>query len=369
MAQSAQANLAPITIAQSAVPIPSLYPTDITPVNIGRTQELFRPGPTYYLFQKLPSRLWFNLSTEISQRYESNVYLKRQNYISDYVFRALPNLTLGYNVAKQTSIYANYFVLKDVFAGRSKLSFPTNQSVSLGIRREIPLGTKATLQFDFQARELWQLPHIRQADLLPGATYTRVLSPRTMAFGNVILQLRGANYFVAPTREIDPFYTIGLLHSRGRWVFTSATTLVTNFRHPPFNDAIPPVSNNAIISDFEVSHPIWKKAPNLVAFARAEPIWNWSSKGYPGISGFDFRFFTGLRFTLVKPAYSSEMEKLRQQLKDAQTLPITPSIPNSSNQSGPAEGTEQSNPAPQSDGTNSDPSPQNAVPLHGPQSI
>ncbi len=329
VADVGQPSLAPISLAQNVVP--SLYPTDVTPVNILREQELFRPGPMYYFMQKLPPRLWFNLAAETSQRYESNVFLQRTDGKSDYVYRILPNITLGYDIAKNTSIYTNYFMLKDLFAGRSKLSFPTNQSLALGIRHQVPVGTKANLQFDFQARELWQLPHVRQADFLPGVTYTRVLSPRSVAFVNVILQLRGREYFVAPTREIDPFYTIGYLHSYGSWVLSSAVTLVTNFRHPPFNDSIPPYSNNAIIADVEISHPVTKKIPNLVAFARAEPIWNWDSKGFPGISGYDFRFFTGLRYTLIKPSFYNQMSKLRQQVKDVDqlppsTVPINPSI-------------------------------------------
>jgi hypothetical protein len=316
-----QPSLAPISLAQNVVP--SLYPTDMTPVNIGREQELFRPGPMYYFMQKLPPRLWFNLAAETSQRYESNVFLQRQDGKSDYVYRILPNITLGYDIAKNTSIYTNYFVLKDVFADHSKLSFPTNQSLALGVRHQVPMGTKANLQFDFQARELWQLPHVRQADFLPGVTYTRVISPRSVAFVNIILQLRGREYFVAPTREIDPFYTIGYLHSYGSWVLSSAVTLVTNFRHPPFNDAIPYYSNNAVVADLEISHPITKRIPNLVAFARAEPIWNWDSHGYPGISGYDFRFFTGLRYTLIKPSFYNQMSKLRQQVKDVDQLPAS----------------------------------------------
>jgi len=317
MAQVSQ-NLAPISLAQSRVP--SLYPTDVTPVNIGREQGLFTAGPTYYFMHKLPARLWFNMAAETSQRYESNVFLNRNNGRSDYVYRILPNMTVGYSLAKHTSIYTNYFVLKDIFAGRSQLSFPTTQSLSMGLRHEIPMGTKSNLQFDFQARELWQTTGLRQFDFLPGLTFTRVLSPRSVVFTNLILQLRGKDYFVSPTREIDPFYTIGYLRSHGSWVFSSAVTLVTNFRHPPFNDSIPPYSNNSIIADFEVSHPVTKKLPNLVAFARAEPIWNWNSKGYEGISGYDFRFFTGLRFTLVKPSLYGQMQKLHQQLKDVQSL-------------------------------------------------
>jgi hypothetical protein len=318
-ADAATPNLAPVTLAQ-AQPLPSLYPTDVTPVGIQREQELFHPGPSYYLFQKLPQRMWFNLTAETSQRYESNVFFKSHPKASDYVFRVLPNITLGYNIAKNTSIYTNWFVIKDVFAVHGRLSNPTDQSISMGIRQQVPMGTKSTLQFDFQARELFQVNHLHQFDFLPGVTYTRVVTPTTVAFGSIIMQMRGRDYFVAPTREIDPFYTIGALHSHGRWVYTAVTTLVTNFRSTG-NGAVPPVSGNAIICDFEVSHPVTKKIPNLVAFTRAEPIWNFQSHDQPGISGFDFRLYTGLRFNMVKPSYYNSVQKLREQLRDSGALP------------------------------------------------
>ena len=314
-------NLAPINLAQSTPTIPSLYPTDVTPTPIGRERELLRPGPTYYFYQKLPSRLWFNLSTETSQRYESNVFLARQNYNSDYVYRILPNVTAGYNLFGRTSIYCNYFALKDVFANHGQLSFPTTQSLALGLRHEKLLNARTNLQFDFQARELWQTTHLHQADLIPGVTLTRTLTPRSIAFTNVLLQMRGRNYFVAPTRELDPFLTVGFLHSRGAWVFSAVGTLVFNVRHPPFAFSIPNVGNNSIIADFEISHPVTPRFPGLVAFIRAEPIWNWASRGVQGISGFDFRLFGGLRYTLVKPSYFEPIRKLRRQLRQSETGP------------------------------------------------
>jgi hypothetical protein len=316
---------APVLLAQAPIP-PSLYPTDVTNVGIHREQELFR-GPTLHLFDKLPARLWFNQVTEVSQRYESNVFLTSDKPRSDYVFRVLPNTTLGYNIFKTTSIYANYFVLKDVFAEHGKLSLPTTQSISAGLRHEKVLGDKTSLQFDFQARELFQAVHLHQADLIPGVTLTHVFNPTTIAFVNVLLQMRGRNYFVAPTREIDPFYTVGWLKMHGLWVCTAAGTLVTNFRHPPFNDAIPFNSNNSIIVDLEVSHPIHKRIPNLVMFTRAEPIFNWHSHNQPGISGFDFRIFTGLRYTIVKPSYGTSMERLRKQLQSAGPAQVPIAVP------------------------------------------
>ncbi len=311
------ADLEPITLAQA----PSLYPTDVTHVGIQSQQEMMRPGPAFYFYKKLPARLWFNLSAETSGRYESNVYLKQNGSASDFVYRILPNISLGYEFYRRTSIYTNYFALKDVFADHSKLSFPTTQSLALGLRHTLPTWHNTVVQFDMQARELWQSVGLRQFDYIPGVTITKTLDSQTAIFSNLLLQLRGGQPFVAPTREIDPFYTLGIVRSKGSWVFTAVGTLVTNFRHPPFNDSIPPFSNNAIIADFEASHPVTRSIPNLVAFIRAEPIWNWDSHHYPGISGFDFRLFGGLRYFLVKPTYHQSVDKLKHQLQQVDTEP------------------------------------------------
>jgi hypothetical protein len=223
--------------------------------------------------------------------------MSRTRYISDYVYRILPNITVGYEVAKKVSIYCNYFVIKDVFFGHSQLTYPTTQSLSWGLRREFAVSRKTNLQLDWQARELWQTTGLHQFDFIPALTLTRFVTPRTIVYFNTLLQLRGGDYFVAPTREIDPFYTLGILHTRGNWIFSAVTTLVTNFRHPPFNDSIPPYSNNSIICDFEVAHPL-PKCHQLVAFVRAEPIWNWNGHGEQVFS---------------KPAYTSAVKNLEQQ--------------------------------------------------------
>lgn len=183
------------------------------------------------------------------------------------------------------------------------------------------------MQFDFQARELWQASHLHQFDFLPGVTVTRVLNPNNIVYLSTLLQLRGGDYFVSPTREIDPFYTVGYIHRRGLWTLVVNDTLVTNFRHPPFNDSIPPQSNMSMITDIELNRPVSKKFPALVSFLRAEPIWNWDSHRAPGISGFDFRFFGGLRIAVSKPSYYAGIENLRKQVMESgQTLPIPPKL-------------------------------------------
>jgi len=321
----AQANLPASTdglrLAQSnpQVPSPGVIPTDITPIGVGQEQELFEPGLKFRLFKRLPDRLWFTGVTEVSQRLDTNVFFTRNHYLADYAFRALPNITLGYNVFKRSSVYCNWFLIKDVYARFGNvLNPPTTQSLSLGLRQDIPLGRKTNLQLDFQARELWQAVHLRQADLIPNINVTHVFTPNVVGFGSALLQMRGKNYFVCPTRELDPFFTAGFLYRRGQWTFTAVDTFVMNFRSPPFTDSIPRQSNMTMIADIELARTVSKKLPNVQAFMRIEPVWNWASQGVPGLSGFDYRMYGGLRLSLNKPALNASIDQLRQQLLESE---------------------------------------------------
>ncbi|HEY9786085.1 MAG TPA: hypothetical protein V6D17_11825 [Candidatus Obscuribacterales bacterium] len=305
---------------REAVPNPTVIPTDVTPVGIGQERELIRPGWRFYLMQKLPPRMWFTSSTEVTQRLETNVFFTERDQEADYVFRVNPNCTLGYDLRQNTSAYCNYFVIKDVFADHGVLSYPTTQSLSMGLRQQIPIRARTNIQLDYQVRELWQAVKLRQADMIPGVTITRVFTPKLIGFANINLQMRSRNIFQGPTREIDPFYTLGMLYRWRQWNFLLVDTYVSNFR---YRDAIPNQSNQAMIAEFEASHPISKKLPGVVAFLRCEPIWNWGAHGTPGLSGFDFRLFSGLRISFNKPSYYASLNKLRQQLKEAGKEPVT----------------------------------------------
>lgn len=340
-----QTNLAPINLVQNVqragVPNPTIIPTDVTPTPIGQERELIRPGFRFYLMQKLPRKMWFNATVETSQRLETNVFFTSNNPQPDYVFRVLPNVSLGYNFRPHTSIYTNYFVIKDVFADHGILTYPTTQSLAGGLRHEIPVNNRTNVQLDCQVRELWQAAGLRQSDIIPSVTATRVFTPRCIGFANIQMQMRGAYPFNGPSREIDPFYTVGMLYRWKQWTLLATDTLVTNYRG---SNAIPPQGNVAMIADFEVNRPISKKLPGVVAFVRAEPIWNWSSHAFPGLSGFDFRLFSGIRMSVSKPSYSADFNKLRQQIQGAD---------NGSSSAGkrkktPPSGQNQSNPPPTS---------------------
>lgn len=317
-AQIAGQSLAPIRLAQ--VQNPTIIPTDITPTGIGEERELFTPGRTYYFMHKLPKNMWISHTTECTQRLETNVLFTNHNNQADYVFRIQPNTTVGYNFLPHTSVYCNYFFIKDVFANHGLLSRPNFMSLAGGLRQDVPIGTKSNLQVDFQFRELWQAQNLHQADLLPGLTFTHVFTPKFIMFANTQLQMRSRNPFQGAQREIDPFFTLGALYRHKDWIFTASNTYVANFRN---QSAIPPQSNMAMITDLEASRLISKKMPGLYTFVRAEPIWNWYSRSRPGLSGFDFRLFTGIRYVFNKPSYANQFNQLKKQIEQA-SLPYDP---------------------------------------------
>jgi hypothetical protein len=313
--------------AQSAQPPPpsappadftNRLPTDVTPVVPAGSASFLNPETRFRILTKLPKAMWLSATTEVSQRLETNVFFTHGHYRSDYVQRTLPSITLGYNVLPHTSVYCNYFVIKDLFAYHPELSFPTTQSLAMGVRQDVPIGSRANLQLDFQSRELWQTSHLRQSDLIPTATLTYTPRPRVLLFASALLQMRSGQYFQGATRELDPFYTIGASYQRGTWMFSATDTLVTNFRDPPFHHSVPMHGNDAMIADFEVNRPLHRKLPGIVWFVRAEPIFNWGGAKLPGLSGFDFRLYSGLRIAVTKPSYSAQVSKLRQQLLQSQ---------------------------------------------------
>lgn len=320
---SVPTEISPITLHDAArlnlaasIPDPAIIPTDETPTHIGEERQLLSSPMKLMLLERLPARMYFNAVTELTQRFESNVFSTASQPRREYAMRVLPNVTLGYYVLPKTSVYANYFVIKDVFAHTPILNQSTFQSVGGGVQHEFTLGKKINGQLNFQFRELFQAKRFRQADLLPGVTLTRAFTPRFIGFFNTQLQMRSRNLFQGAQREIDPFYTLGAVYRRGNWTFTSTATLVNSFRN---NRAIPPQTNMTVICDFELSRPLSRKhLPGLDVFVRAEPIWNWQGKSQPGLSGFDFRIFGGLRASIVKPAVYSQLQYLRKQLREEQ---------------------------------------------------
>ena len=296
---------------------PSILPTDTTPLIFSGERGFLNRETQFNMLRRLPERLWFSATTEVSQRLETNPAFVPTGAKTNYAFRVAPSVTVGYNVLKNTGVYCNYFMIKDHFARQTLLGFPTTQSLALGVRHTKQLGPRTTLQADFQARELWQAVKLRQFDFLPSINLTHVVTPRVIVFGSTVLQMRGRNYFAAPNHELDPFYSVGMIYRKNDWNFVLSDTFVTNFRSAVFKHSIPNQGNLSMIADFEINHPISKRyLPGAVAFIRSEPVWNWRSNRVPGLSGFDYRLFGGIRFNINKPAYNSYIDTMRDKIRD-----------------------------------------------------
>jgi hypothetical protein len=335
----------------STAPATTILPTDTLPLPAVQNRMSFAENLQLRILQKLPSRFYFNSTVETSFRDETNPFqfpkkesLMRQlpppqvwrtlsiiqqaqlyNIIglvarNDAVYRVLPNVTGGWTLTPHTRLYCNYFMIRDALMHEMRLNTVIH-SIGMGIQQDIPVTAKGNLQAEFQWRELYQLHQQSVFDFLPGLTFSYVLTPRTVFFANALLQMRGKAFFQAPTKEIDPFFTWGALYQKNGWTFSASTTLVQNFRNPFHGNATIPVNNYSFISDYEISRRVMRQLPGLQAFVRAEPIWNFHGKDKPGLSGMDFRIFFGLRMALAKPALTSALEQLRQQLEEQENEP------------------------------------------------
>ncbi|MBY0547352.1 MAG: hypothetical protein K2W95_08680 [Candidatus Obscuribacterales bacterium] len=341
-------------VAQALPPSSTIIPTDTLPLPAVQNRLSFAENLQLRILQKLPARFYFNSTCEVSTRYETNPFQfpKKRSLLhqlpppgiirilnsfqqaqindiiglannDDVVFRVLPNVTGGWTLTPKTRLYCNYFMIRDQLAHNVRLNTVIH-SIGGGIQQDIPVTSRGNLQAEFQFRELYQLHQQSVFDFLPGLTFSYVLTPRVVLFANALLQLRSKAFFQAPTKEIDPFYTWGGLYQRNGWTFSASSTFVQNFREPFRGNASIPVNNYSFICDFEISRRILKELPGLQAFVRAEPIYNFHSHNRPGLAGMDFRMFFGMRMALAKPALTSALEQLRQQLEEQEAVPPTP---------------------------------------------
>lgn len=289
---------------------------------------------------RLPSRFFLDANVEESYRYETNPFqfpsarrLRRrlipsaadfalleaeqqQEILNEFgfinkdgtAFRVIPNVTAGFLLTPRTKVYANYFFIRDQFLGPNNQLSSTLNSISWGVKHERHLFKRLTLITDFQARELMISNQFPVFDYLPSVTVSYPVTRSTTVFLNSLLQLRGTKYMVAPTIEIDPFYTAGFSHVHGQWLITASGVLVTFFRSP-FLGREAQIDRDHFfwIVDAEVSRPISRKVPGLRGFVRAENIWNFNTNDSPGSSGYDFRIYGGIKyFTGRQPTYPLE---------------------------------------------------------------
>jgi hypothetical protein len=129
-----------------------------------------------------------------------------------------------------------------------------------------------------------------------------------------MLQLGSGKYGTESAREVDPIFTGGLAYRRGLWNLVISDTLITYFRPQQSTSSTLPAHNASVVADIELNHPLCKQLPSVISFARLEQVWNAGADKLPGMSGTDFRLYTGLRFMVNKPSYLGAMERARKEL-------------------------------------------------------
>jgi hypothetical protein len=355
LAQGAPAITAPVIRATAPS---TILPTDVIPLPTIQNRMTFGENMQLRILQKLPARFYFTGSCETSFRLETNVFqfpkkrilLRKilpdpeQFFLNgpqfqqsvqstmhlasryDNVYRVLPSVQGGWTLTPRTRVYGTFFMIRDSLFQNIRLN-TCIYSYGYGVQHDFQLSPKMNLQADLQFRELNQMHQHSVFDFLPGMTLSYTVTPRTVAYVNALMQIRGRKYFQAPTRELDPFYTWGIFHQRGRWSFSASSTFVQNFRDQFGHGASIPANNYSMISDFEIARRIIPQLPGLQAFVRAEPIWNMHSHNRPGLAGTDFRLYYGLRFSMSKPPLTAALDSLRRQLEEQEVEPPTPSKP------------------------------------------
>ncbi|MBX9772559.1 MAG: hypothetical protein K2X29_14375 [Candidatus Obscuribacterales bacterium] len=346
-------------IRQDVRAIPgSIIPTDVIPLPAAEERLSFGENLQLQMLQRLPARLYFNGSCETTFRLETNpfqfpkksvfinkffppppVFFSQNAFVQndffrqlsfinafDVVYRVLPNVTVGWTLTPKTRVFGNFFMIRDSLMHNVRLN-TTIFSVAYGLQQDVPVTKRGNLQLEVQARELLQQNGTPVFDLLPAMTFSYILTPRLVLFANALMQLRGRGYFKPATREIDPFYTFGGLYQRGGWSFSATATYVQNWRQMFGANASIPINNQSWICDFELARRLFKQLPGLQAFVRAEPIWNFGSHNTPGLAGFDYRFFWGLRMAVGKPPLTAAINLMRQRLEELEGEPPPPTAP------------------------------------------
>jgi hypothetical protein len=359
LALLAMVGWAPRAMAQSTI-----LPTETVPIPSGITRVGVPNQFELKLWQKLPSKFYFTSSVETTFRIETNPFQtatkrtilhselplgsilqrtlpkkskfrnvdtaakfgfrtitdKQEQAILqevahatafDNVYRVNPNVTAGWSLTPNTQVFGTYFLIRDSLFNSSTLN-STTQAVGIGAQYTKMLGKRTSFQPQYTMREMYQTGQPNVFDYLPGETLQYTVTPNLIVFENSLLQLRFKHFMGEPMREIDPFHTIGLFYTKGRWTFSATGTLVQNFRHQFGRNALEPINNNSIILDFEVDRQIFPSLPSLQAIIRAEPVYNFTSRETTGLAGMDFRLYYGIRLSASKPALAGNIDQLRK---------------------------------------------------------
>lgn len=281
-------------------------PIDLTPVRLPERPgtfnnfENFKAGALY----KLPGRVFLNASVENSLRFEVNTFQTNRHYLSDMVYRVLPNVTLGYALTKKTRVSANYFFFRDQYDLRDTRLSRNIHSVGGQIQHDWNPTPKTTITAGLFPRALFistaNAPSVQFYDIIPSIAVAKRVKTASVIYGSVMGQIRFRDPF-SNFQEGDQFYSFGGAGRFGKnlnWNYLLDTTLVTNFGNSNLRQG---PNNQVIIVTGELGRRIHPRLP-LTAFVRAEPIFNMGANKSPGYAGFNFRIFGGIRADIAKPA-------------------------------------------------------------------
>lgn len=278
-------------------------PIDLTPVRLPERVNTFNNFENFkaHALYRLPGRVFFNASVENSLRFEVNTFQTNRHYLSDMIYRVLPNVTVGYALTKKTRVAANYFFFRDQYDLRDSQLSRNIHSVGGRIDHDFNINKKTTLTVGLFPRALFistaNAPSVQFYDIIPSVTVFRGVGMSGVIYGSVMGQLRFRDPF-SNFQEGDQFYSMGGVWRKGPWNYLLDSTLVTNFGNSNLRGG---PNNQVIILTGEVGRRIHPRLP-VTAFMRAEPIFNIGANQSPGFAGFNFRIFGGLRAEVAKPA-------------------------------------------------------------------
>lgn len=286
-------------IAQAAEGSPTSAAVDLAPVKLPeRTTatgnfDQFKTGMLY----KLPARMFLNASVENSLRLETNVYQTSRNYRQDMIYRVLPNVNIGYALSRRTRVFGNYFFLRDTYTRNQHTLSRNIHSFSINGAHDIPLGEKTTLTLNMAGRQLLLSRGQPLSDLLPGFQLVRRVGSSAIVYAGVLGQIRFRNT-LGKFQEGDQFYSVGGMYRTPRWLFLWDNTFITNFGNQRLRQG---PNNQNMIMTLEANYKINPKLP-VLAFFRAEPIFNTGGGSSPGFAGVNVRIYGGLKLEMNKPA-------------------------------------------------------------------
>ncbi|MBA3992196.1 MAG: hypothetical protein C0469_01625 [Cyanobacteria bacterium DS2.3.42] len=294
--------LMPSSIAQSISRPDDTQQFDLTPIKIPERGAAFSNFDSYKarMLYRLPARMFFSGSCENSLRLETNVFQTSRDPQADLVYRVIPNVTVGYALNRKTRVSSNFFFFRDQYASKDNVLSRNIYSVGLRADRDFTINDKTTMTAGLFCRELFfnlssSSPPL--SDIIPSAVVVRRIGTHGAAYGSVMGQVRFQK-MLDRFQEFDQFYSVGYILRKSPWLFTTDCTFLTNFGNSNLRGGN---NNQTFVLTGEIARQLHRNIP-ISAFVRAEPIFNMGANSSPGLAGFNFRLYGGLRAEVSKPA-------------------------------------------------------------------